>query len=208
MTIFVLFFIELMAMRYATFGHDHSAEHSHHPPSGVMTPDSLPSDRKPSIQRHTPGEDHLSHTRDHIENDDIEIARDDTTAPQGAHLAHIEDYAAQMTGTFPTPILNSRSICKRLIPNPTSSNPNPGIRPPLPQHLCRPDACRNLLHHLPSPLRRPHLPPNIRRSGSRLAPNRNPLAQNLPAYTLLLRPRLWLQHTACHRHRPRCTQKL
>ena len=96
MTIFVLFLIELMVMRYGRFG-DHSHEdHEHH--------DSEPHDKKtersvntspisdepsPSQSTHAPGDDHLGHSRGHT---DIEEAdRNDVSK---------EDYTAQMTAIF------------------------------------------------------------------------------------------------------------
>ncbi|KAL8903032.1 MAG: hypothetical protein Q9171_007534 [Xanthocarpia ochracea] len=75
MTVFVLFFTELMAMRFATFDHDHATtvELEHRSPSRSNL------DRKSSIgsNAHTPGKDHLGHNRDHH-----------------------EDYAAQITAIF------------------------------------------------------------------------------------------------------------
>lgn len=78
MTIFVLFFTELMAMRFATFGHDHKADAE------------LPaiSNRNASVSSaaaHTPGEDHLGHSRAHDEDGDF---------------TRKEEYAAQMTAIF------------------------------------------------------------------------------------------------------------
>ncbi len=103
MTIFVLFFIELMAMRFATFsslGHTHDEDEE----EGQHGNAALQIRRVRSLsngQKHTPGEDHLSHTRDHIDHDDDP---DDTTSQEPAidtkleRPAHeIEDYAAQMT---------------------------------------------------------------------------------------------------------------
>ena len=93
MTIFVLFFVELMAMRYATFGEDHSHdEHGHH-----LSPkhsQSLKSIASPIRQHnsvssqggHTRGSDHLGHTREHHEHD----LEENKGKP-------VEDYAAQMT---------------------------------------------------------------------------------------------------------------
>ena len=99
MTIFVLFFIELMAMRFATFGHDHDHEkerETHH-----HTPRTSDSRSSSNVQRHTPGEDHLSHTRDHIDHD---AGPSDATDPHPAGRKdkkhEIEDYAAQMTAIF------------------------------------------------------------------------------------------------------------
>ena len=97
MTVFVLFFVELMAMRYATFGGDHEE----HDPNGH----NLPSETPKTIENtgfplrphgsvssaHTPGTDHLGHTREHHEHqDDVEQYK-----PRP-----IEDYAAQMTAIF------------------------------------------------------------------------------------------------------------
>jgi solute carrier family 39 (zinc transporter), member 1/2/3 len=110
MTIFVLFFVELMVMRYARFdahehsdehkgshGHSHHSEHSHElhnetedaitptkPTS--LAPDAL--DRRRSRNAHVPGEDHLGHQREHQDNDEHD----------GSFSA--EDYAAQMTAIF------------------------------------------------------------------------------------------------------------
>jgi zinc transporter 1/2/3 len=98
MTIFVLFFVELMAMRYATFGHNHGDEKE----PGDQ-PDSLQIHSRSSSnpQRHTPGEDHLGHTREHIEHEEHAIE----TSPNGLagtiYSPHeVEDYAAQMTAIF------------------------------------------------------------------------------------------------------------
>ena len=67
-------------MRSSTFSHDH----------GDNDQDALPSRKlsHPSNRGHTPGEDHLSHSRDHVEYD-----LDDKS-----QLA--EDYVAQMTAIF------------------------------------------------------------------------------------------------------------
>jgi len=102
MTIFVLFFIELMAMRFATFGHthDHDETDEHDDPK-----DHIPIDGKQRSlsngQRHTPGEDHLSHTREHTEHDDGDLETPHTEIPHPKDTPHeIEDYAAQMTAIF------------------------------------------------------------------------------------------------------------
>lgn len=78
-TIFVLFFTEIIAMRYSTFGHDH-----HVPVEDTQAI----TDRNNSISSvapHTPGEDHLGHGRAH----DVESDR-----------IRKEEYAAQMTAIF------------------------------------------------------------------------------------------------------------
>ncbi|KAF1980875.1 ZIP zinc/iron transport family [Aulographum hederae CBS 113979] len=119
MTIFVLFFIEILVMRYADFGdgHDHGHSHSHsHAIDDVNThgsnsPSSNPLDLKDESQNHhhlhphdnsngdglhldnrasnIPGEDHLGHSRMHTDNTAAEVAG---SIP--------ENYAAQMTAIF------------------------------------------------------------------------------------------------------------
>ena len=106
MTIFVLFFVELMVMRYGDFGghshdhedhnHSHALAESRHsldteltsgtpgPYKGTVTADRHARHRS----SHAPGEDHLSHAREHS---DIEDA---------ANPLSFEDYKAQMTAIF------------------------------------------------------------------------------------------------------------
>lgn len=87
MTIAVLFFVELMVMRYARFGqgHAHEAveEHHHHSDDSAentnVTMDS---------KSHIPGEDHLGHSNEH---------HDPESAQKSAEL---EDYMAQLTSVF------------------------------------------------------------------------------------------------------------
>ena len=105
MTVFVLFFIELMAMRYATFGAvDHAHDHSDAEEAKKIETfnDEVDTLRRPSHtgQKHTPGEDHLSHTREHIPHDDdlppeTSSTQASSSKPSPAH--EVEDYAAQMT---------------------------------------------------------------------------------------------------------------
>jgi solute carrier family 39 (zinc transporter), member 1/2/3 len=113
--IFLLFFIELMTVRFATFSHDHSHEEERHrhsleappPPrqlSGAIDPVPISAgeqDREGSLKRHheaTPsvveddaasthqrGDDHLGHGRDHDANSD---------------LYSTEAYASQITAIF------------------------------------------------------------------------------------------------------------
>jgi solute carrier family 39 (zinc transporter), member 1/2/3 len=109
-TIFVLFFVELMVMRYARFdSHDHSHEHvdspSHQHHHGddhglrldagevivaSKSPTSIPDAAEPRRSRsaHVPGEDHLGHQRAHLDNEENMSGSD------------AEDYAAQMTAIF------------------------------------------------------------------------------------------------------------
>jgi zinc transporter 1/2/3 len=96
MTIFSLFFVELVAMRYATFpGHDHHAEDNpgHLPVLTKQSKDDV--DIKPAgVRRLTsvPGEDHLSHSREH---QDIDAEHGDHS-----HGNIAESYAAQLTALF------------------------------------------------------------------------------------------------------------
>lgn len=86
MTVFVLFFVELMVMRYARFG-DHQHEHEHHHDAEDK---SIPiMERTSSKGTHAPGDDHLGHSRNHT---DVEVA--------GEGRVSMEDYTAQMTAIF------------------------------------------------------------------------------------------------------------
>jgi len=100
MTIFIMFFVELMVMRYARFG-DHKHDEDEHddeeedvnnlkPDERVSTSlQALPSDPDQAQATHAPGDDHLGHSRNHT---DIEQAdRNDVSK---------EDYTAQMTAIF------------------------------------------------------------------------------------------------------------
>lgn len=116
-TIFVLFFVELMVMRYARFeahdhdeghahnhsrqqtvnlSHDHHLEHEHEHElhhdtmTDTKSTTTVPKelDRRRSHTAHVPGEDHLGHQREHQDNEEN----------SGSHGA--EDYAAQMTAIF------------------------------------------------------------------------------------------------------------
>lgn len=123
MTIFVLFFLELMTMRYAKFGpdddghgHGHVHEHGHsHSPveSGSNFTDDIPERtlplnaktphdynletlRSPShTTSHMPGEDHHGHAREHTHNDTVS-----TDWEQRPHAIIPEAYSAQMTAIF------------------------------------------------------------------------------------------------------------
>ena len=88
MTIFVLFFVELMAMRYATFA-------SLDPESSDEQAQSYEQDKSLHIleQRrpnNVPGDDHLGHTREHP----------DSSASNGDLGFVPETYSAQMTAIF------------------------------------------------------------------------------------------------------------
>ncbi|KAL9030769.1 MAG: hypothetical protein Q9196_001147 [Gyalolechia fulgens] len=91
MTVFVLFFAELMVMRFATFDHDPTADENQMenqiPPPGMK--------RKLSGgSAHAPGEDHLGHNRHHVNNEHD----DGEDRPHG--INELEDYAAQMVAIF------------------------------------------------------------------------------------------------------------
>ena len=101
MAIFLLFFTELMAMRFSTFGHDHEHDNEsnitlsaepHLSEQHVLATlkDSTISRSHSRSHSHTPGDDHLSHTREH----DIH----ETTTHENEPTR--EDYAAQMTAIF------------------------------------------------------------------------------------------------------------
>jgi zinc transporter 1/2/3 len=97
-TIFLMFFMELMVMRYANFGsgHDHSHDDGHSHTTLPTAADELsleerkraPQDGVPhAANPHTRGEDHLGHQRDHVADWDSD------------HILH-ETYSAQLTGVF------------------------------------------------------------------------------------------------------------
>ncbi|CBX95093.1 hypothetical protein IAQ61_009800 [Plenodomus lingam] len=111
MVIFVMFFIELMTMRYATFGssNDHAQEHKEHKleaphtqavSAGTQSTTDL-SNRKsqdpeaavPTANPHLRGEDHLGHQRDHVDNSDV----DSDWETRGFVP---ETYSAQLTSVF------------------------------------------------------------------------------------------------------------
>ena len=106
MTIFVLFFIELMAMRYAVFdphGHDTGsapisrAVSTNVNPVEPKTSDQIPLSRPGSITQSPDarGTDHLGHSREHVDPDADAEAHDHDHPPHS-----IEDYTAQMTAIF------------------------------------------------------------------------------------------------------------
>lgn len=110
MTIMVLFFVELMVMRYGSFGgHSHDHDHEHEQAIKMTTytdnpkesPGSTPEPGRTAQQDglsiHTPPQDHHGHAREHT---DIEEANSPLS---------FEDYKAQMTAIF---ILEFGIICK------------------------------------------------------------------------------------------------
>jgi zinc transporter 1/2/3 len=103
MTVFLMFFLELMTMRYGNFGGEHShAGHSHaalpavpHDQDAVSMEDrsSSKAGDLDHARHHTPGEDHLGHSREHTDNSNL----DQDWAERGIVP---ETYAAQMTAIF------------------------------------------------------------------------------------------------------------
>ncbi|KAL5443985.1 hypothetical protein PMIN07_000227 [Paraphaeosphaeria minitans] len=98
MTIFLMFFLELMTMRFGNFG----AEHSHDEPTPATAPHnsvSLEDGSKAAggegVQGHghQVGEDHLGHTRDHTDNSEL-------GSDFEARGIIPETYAAQITAIF------------------------------------------------------------------------------------------------------------
>jgi zinc transporter 1/2/3 len=93
MTIFVLFFIELMVMRYGEFGsgHEHGHSHNHddnHDLTELSSPHKGEIDDASERIAHQPGEDHLGHARHHNDIEDVE------------NPFSFEDYKAQLTAIF------------------------------------------------------------------------------------------------------------
>lgn len=101
MMAFVMFFLELMTMRYAKFGEDAHAGHAHgpHPPADNRNTPSLDDRNKENPNdegtdnHYTPGVDHLGHARDHRDNADI-----DEDWQRGGVVP--ETYSAQLTSIF------------------------------------------------------------------------------------------------------------
>lgn len=88
MTIVVLFFVELMVMRYSHFGSGHAHDEEDHVHTHIdHSQPMVPGDSK--TPNYLPGQDHLGHSREHHDADDPEKDR-----------AAIEDYAAQLTSIF------------------------------------------------------------------------------------------------------------
>lgn len=93
MTVFVLFFVELMVLRYANFGngHDHNNSISQASPrTGEIQPfeNEIDVPYSDKAVTHVPGEDHHGHAREH---NDIEEA---------SNPFSLEEYKAQLTAIF------------------------------------------------------------------------------------------------------------
>lgn len=96
MTIFLMFFLELMTMRYGNFGGEHGGHaHGSAPHNDAV---SLEDRAKIAASESNPGsgqigEDHLGHTRDHTDNSELGSDYEERGVIP-------ETYAAQMTAIF------------------------------------------------------------------------------------------------------------
>ncbi|CAK43787.1 hypothetical protein CBS63078_3093 [Aspergillus niger] len=87
MTIVVLFFVELMVMRFARFGHGHSHDEDDDHHVKIEHAAASPAESV-DMKTHMPGEDHLGHSREHH---DMEL---------GKQHSDLEEYVAQLTSIF------------------------------------------------------------------------------------------------------------
>jgi len=114
MTIFVMFFLELMIMRYSAFGsgddgHSHGHSHNHgHGSSGEEESDIEDPLQQKNLQsqpavdseaarpsNHIPGKDHHGHAREHTHNEEVS-----PNWQQNRKAIIPEAYAAQLTAMF------------------------------------------------------------------------------------------------------------
>jgi zinc transporter 1/2/3 len=103
MTIFLMFFLELMVMRYATFGAEHDHSHGGHVHGAVPSSNSdvisfgenkrQDPEANMAINPHIRGEDHLGHQRDHTANGEL-------SGDWEARGLIPETYSAQLTALF------------------------------------------------------------------------------------------------------------
>lgn len=99
-TVMVMFFLELMTMRYGNFGdHDHDptvTDHhndSNHDELDVENRKQYGTVERAPSTHHTPGDDHLGHAREHIDNADVD--------PHWTERGILpETYSAQLTAIF------------------------------------------------------------------------------------------------------------
>ncbi|KAK2878153.1 hypothetical protein FQN49_001104 [Arthroderma sp. PD_2] len=93
MTIVILFFVELMVIRYARFGqndHDHPKAEPQ-VESGVVTAE--PKSIDSHSHSHSHDHDHLGHSRDHPSDGGSDVV-------EASHITLLEDYSAQLTSVF------------------------------------------------------------------------------------------------------------
>jgi len=101
MTLFLMFFLELMTMRYAKFGSDHDHSHDSHAPTGISPAahaddfsgkaHDLEGSTGSSTNHNIRGDDHLGHQRDH----EAELKSDMAPRPLVP-----DGYASQLTAVF------------------------------------------------------------------------------------------------------------
>ncbi|KAF2148727.1 putative plasma membrane low affinity zinc ion transporter [Myriangium duriaei CBS 260.36] len=94
MTIFVLFFVELMTMRYAKFGHSHDLDKSVLPQFSDDESKAPDAGTEETPANALTGGDHLGHSRSHVDN---EQALD---AERHGAFINTESYSAQLTSIF------------------------------------------------------------------------------------------------------------
>lgn len=88
MTIFSLFFVEIIAMRYSTFGSQSETPEVHAHVHCLRRSSS-----------HIPGDDHLSHVRDHEHQERAETQTGDQDGERKSPTVY-DEYAAQITAMF------------------------------------------------------------------------------------------------------------
>jgi zinc transporter 1/2/3 len=93
MTVLLLFFVELMVMRYARFGDDSDHHHKSRQPDYALEIENLPDS---SQSKRIDADEHLSHARAHPADSDNKSA----SSVAGFHSALAEDYSAQLTSVF------------------------------------------------------------------------------------------------------------
>ncbi|KAI4288922.1 MAG: hypothetical protein L6R35_001815 [Caloplaca aegaea] len=100
MAVFLLFFTELMAMRYAAFDSPNAAAATANELEHRNSP-SQPQRKSSVISARSPGDDHLGHNRPYKDHDHDNSHGNNDVEPQHPHGGKwVEDYAAQMTAIF------------------------------------------------------------------------------------------------------------
>ncbi|EEQ29685.1 low-affinity Zn(2+) transporter zrt2 [Microsporum canis] len=91
MTIIILFFVELMVIRYARFGQD---DHDHPSPEPQVEASVITAEPKTlNGHNHNHGHDHLGHSHDHPSDGGSDVI-------EASHTTLLEDYSAQLTSVF------------------------------------------------------------------------------------------------------------
>ncbi|KAF2665096.1 ZIP zinc/iron transport family [Microthyrium microscopicum] len=92
MMIFILFFVELMTVRYASFGHSHDHDEESH----IDGHERDCADADPTFIR---GEDHLGHGREHMDHDDTDT-HSHAHSHSHSHSDPAESYSSQLAAIF------------------------------------------------------------------------------------------------------------